>query len=144
MLKAVLLMLLPPCFYGDFIINQHIICVLSFLKTKHKYRNELCLLIMPVGNTAIKQNCAPEGAQEKCFPSPAFSRLMAARSLPQGMRKETETPFGKAFPARAFFVRSYSIFILTLCEHKRNSFLSHLALLCIIFVYFAVRARSFS
>ena len=39
--------------------------------------------------------------------------IVATQSLPQGMRKERETPFGKVFPSRAFFIRLCSIFILT-------------------------------
>ena len=61
----------------------------------------------------LKTKLRPRRSAEKVLSFFAQKRIVATQSLPQGMRKERETPFGKAFPSRAFFIRLCSIFILT-------------------------------
>ena len=51
----------------------------------------------------LKTKLRPRRSAEKVLSFFAQKRIVATQSLPQGMRKERETPFGKAFPSRAFF-----------------------------------------
>ena len=48
----------------------------------------------------LKTKLRPRRSAEKVLSFFAQKRIVATQSLPQGMRKEQETPFGKVFPLR--------------------------------------------
>ena len=70
----------------------------------------------------LKTKLRPRRSAEKVLSFFAQKRIVATQSLPQGMRKERETPFGKAFPSRAFFIRLCSDYILTLFSYFFKGF----------------------
>ena len=83
-------------------------------------------LVLQYSHRRKQKNCTPEGAQKKCFPSFALTRIAATQSRPTGMRKRGNTFFQVLFPAGAkiydcvaqllyYYLQQFAIVILTFC-----------------------------